>query len=423
MMSRPLLVVVSAANLLANLLFPVLAIRALGSGPAADALFLVFVLPSVAMVLLGNSVLNWMAPRLVRRPDSASRRALVWSMLWTLLAGTGCFCLLFWGVATVVRPAFAAGGSYALATDILPLAFIAVLAGVVTAVAQSLYTAERAVLGSELRTLGANALAIVAWLAAGPVTLLACALLFTLRGVLVGAALLPRLGWLRAADFSDRDLREILAESRWLLLAATYYKSEPFVDRMLFAGVSEGAAAAFHLAQQILATVSQFMGRVVTATLVAPLSESVHAADGMRAGRLLRRALLQMTAVGLAVWLLFLLAGEPLVRMLLAGSAADPAQAVLAAQILVLLGGYMLAALLGQVLAQTLYTTGETRLLLWVSVINYTWGLIVKVLALYWFGVLGLAAALSVAWLLNLVLPVLYRPAIFGGKRRSGSVP
>ena len=77
--TRTLLAVTSAFNLAANLLFPVLAVRALGGGNAADALFMVFILPTVVAVLLANSVLNWSTPRLVRREDTASRRALAWS--------------------------------------------------------------------------------------------------------------------------------------------------------------------------------------------------------------------------------------------------------------------------------------------------------------------------------------------------------
>jgi peptidoglycan biosynthesis protein MviN/MurJ (putative lipid II flippase) len=292
-----------------------------------------------------------------------------------------------------------------------------VLATVVTALAQSLYTAERAVPQAEWRTLLANAAAAACWLLVSPQTLWACALLFALRALLVAAFLLPRLGPPRRPDFADRDLREVLRESRVLLLAATYYKSEPFVDRLLLATVAGGAAAAFHLAQQVVGMVSLLMNRLVTAPLVAPLSASVHAADAGLARRLMRRALARMLATGLAAWLLFALAGLPLLQLLFAGTALDAAAIAASAQLLVLLGGYLLGVLCGQVLAQGYYCTGDTRRMVWLGVAGYTLGLLLKALALWRFGVPGLAAAASLSWLLNALalrafLPLRRLPAL-----------
>ncbi|MFZ5722436.1 MAG: lipid II flippase MurJ [Pseudomonadota bacterium] len=411
--SRTPLAVASAVNLLANLLFPALAIRALGIGPAADALFMVFILPGVVVVLLGNSVLNWATPRLVRRSDPASRRQLAWSLLWILLGGVGALCVLLSLPAWLLRPGLAAGSSYALAIDALPAGCVAMLAATGAAVGQALHTAGRAVLESELRTLVANAVILAVWFAVDPSTLAACAWLFALRGVLHAGVLLPRLGMPRPADLSDRDLREVLRDSRLLLLAATYYKSEPFVDRLLFASVSGGAAAAFHLAHQLLATVTLLMNRVITAPMVAPLAERVHAGDGAGARRVLARALWRMALTGVLVWLLFAVAGEPLVRLLFLDAVPEAAHVALTAQLLVLLGGYMLAILLGQTLAQAYYTTGHTRAVMWLGIAGFTLGLAIKALALWYFGAAGLAAALSVSWLLNVSLYGLFRPAIF----------
>lgn len=412
----------SAFNLLANLWFPVLAVRALGAGNAADALFLVFILPAVIAVLLANSVLNWSTPRLVRRADPAARRQLSWSLLWVLLGCVGILCVALWLLAQLWRPALAPAGSYAQAIAIIPAGFVAILASVVTSVAQALFTAERNVVGSEWRTLVANLLALLAWLVLEPATLAACAGLFALRAVLVALLLAPWLGrpsWLVAGD---RDLREVLRESRWLLLAATYYKSEPFVDRLLFASVSAGAVAAFHLAHQILALVTVLMNRVITATLVAPLADAVHVSDAGRARRLLHRALLWMAVTGVLVWVVFLLAGEPLVRLLFAGVSTAPGQIELTAQLLVLLGGYMLGILLGQVLGQALYTTGNTRAMMALGIGGFTLGLAIKVFALWQFGVPGLAAALSVSWLLNVLLYYGFRPAIFRRQPAPGAI-
>ncbi|MFZ5757748.1 MAG: lipid II flippase MurJ [Pseudomonadota bacterium] len=411
--SRTPLAVVSAVNLLANLLFPVLAIRALGAGSAADALFMVFILPGVVMVLLSNSVLNWITPRLVRRADAGSRRALCWSLLWVLLAGMVVLCIVLAVPAQLALPYLAAGSGYALAVAILPAGFVAMLASVVTAVAQSLFTAERAVLAGELRTLAANMAAAMVWLLVDPSTLTDCALLFALRAVLGSAFMATRLGRLRAPGFSDRDLREVLRESRVLLVAATYYKSEPFVDRLLFATVSGGAVAAFHLAHQIMSVVTLLMNRVVTATLVAPLAEAVHAGNGHRARRLLARSLAGMVLAGVVFWLLFLLGGEALLTLLFAGTDTGSAHITLTVTIFLLLGGYMLGVLLGQVLGQMYYTTGDTRTMMAVGIAGYTLGLALRAVALWQFGAAGLAAAISLSWLVNLLMYYGFRPAVF----------
>ncbi|MFZ5699197.1 MAG: lipid II flippase MurJ [Pseudomonadota bacterium] len=424
--ARTALAAVSAANLLQNLLFPILALRTLGASNAADALFMVFILPGVVMVLLGNSVLNWSTPRLVRRADDTSRRVLCWSLLWTLQAGVLLLCFALWLGAWLVLPYVQPAGGYALAIGVLPLGLLAMLATVVTAIGQSLFTAESDVLGSEFRTFIANLIAMAAWFVFDPATLVACAALFALRAVLVAALLLPRLGVPRKARLHDADLRDVLRESRVLLLAATYYKSEPFVDRLLFASVPGGAVAAFHLAQQVLSVVTLMMNRVITAPLVAPFAERMHAGDGPGARILLRTALGYMAAVGIAVWILFVVAGELLVRLLFSGTAYSAEHIALTAQMLTLLGGFMLAVLFGQVLAQVFYCSGETRRMVVLSVGGYTVGLLLKVLALWQFGVMGLVAASSLSWLLNvsafrLVVPGILRRVAARGAHSAGA--
>lgn len=409
--ARFILASASTANLAANLLFPVLAVRALGIGTDVDALFMVFILPGVVMVLLGNSVLNWSTPRLVRRADDASRRALCWSLLWILLAVVGGGCVLLGLAGAWSLPRLDPAGSYAHAVAVLPAGLVAMLATVVVALAQSLHVAERDVAGSEWRTLLANLATTLIWFALAPATLWACALLFALRPLLTAMMLAPRLGPPRRPDTSDEDLRAVLRESRWLLLAATYYKSEPFVDRLLFATVSGGAVAAFHIAQQVMGTVSLLVNRTVTAPMVAPLSASVHAGETAKAASLLHRTLAKVGVIGLLAWGVLLFAAEPLVSLLYSGMSVESTSVELTARMLLILGGYLLAMLLGQVLAQAYYCAGATRRMIALGIAGYTTGLVLKAVALWQFGVLGLAGASSLAWLLNATMLRLFLPA------------
>lgn len=414
--ARSLLAFSATANLLQNLLFPVLAVRALGVGAASDALFMVFVLPGVVTVLLANSVLNWLAPRLVHRPDDASRRVLCWSLLWVLLAGVTGLCAALWLAASLVLSGHAEADSFALAASVLPLGLAAVLMAVIAALAQALFTAERDVPGAEWRTLLGKSTALLLWLWVEPATLTACALLFTLRALCVATLLAPRLGRPLRGQWQDADLRGILRESRWLLVAATYYKSEPFVDRLLFASAPGGAVAAYHLATQVLAVVTQLMQRLVAAPLVAPLAEAAQAGDAPGMRRLFFSALWRCVLVGLVLWAAFALGGEKLLGWLLAGTSQDAghdaAQTALTAQMLVILGGFMLAVLIGQITAQMYYCTGSTRQVVILSVLAYTLGLVLKVLALWQFGMLGLVAAVSVSWLLNVAMFGAFIPGI-----------
>jgi peptidoglycan biosynthesis protein MviN/MurJ (putative lipid II flippase) len=421
--ARSLLAAMSAANLLQNLLFPVLAVRALGAGSAADALFMVFVLGAVVNVLLANSVLNWVTPRLVRRRDDESRRQLCWSLLWVLAAGVCLLCALLWLGAYRMVDSRTVGESYALAFTVLPLGFIAVLATVIASLAQCLFVAERDVPGGEWRALLGSTLALLAWFAAGPETLLACAALFTLRAVLMTVVVLPRLGKPRWLCRHDPDLRDILRESRVLLLAATYYKSEPFVDRLLFASAPGGAVAAYHLAGQILAVVTQLVQRVLIAPLIAPFAEAVNRADLPRMRRIIAGAMLRAVLLGVVVWVLVILAGEALLAMLLAGSSVSAAQIHLTAQMMTILGGFMLAVLVGMVSAQVYYCCGETRRVVVYSSAAYTVGLVMKIVALWQFGVMGLVVAVTVSWVLNVVWFGAKIPEIFRGIEQRGPVP
>lgn len=420
--SRALLTTTSLVNLLVNLVFPVLAVRALGAGTNADALFIVFILPQLVVVLLGNSVLNWLTPRLVRREGDDSRRSLCWSLLWVLLAAILVLCALLWMLAYLLLGDRAAGDPYGLAAAILPIGLSAIFGAVAAALAQSLYTAERHVLAGEWRTLVANAVALAAWFAIAPSTLVACALLFAFRPLATAAILLPRLGRPCAPDRADRDLREILRESRLLLVAATYYKSEPFVDRLLFATASPGAVAAYHLAMQVIGTVTQMMQRVVVAPMIAPYAEAVHSADIPRMRRIIRSATAVMLAAGIAWWAIFGIAGEPLVALLFRNATTAHVDPALIAHMLVILGGYMSALLLGFVSAQVYYCGGETRRVVVLSTLAFTLGIAIRVVALYWWGITGLVAAVSIAWVLNVGLFYAGIPGIFRRTQARGPV-
>lgn len=421
--ARTLLTVTSAANLLQNLLFPVLAVRALGAGSDTDALFMVFILPTVAMVLLAGSVFNWLTPRLVRRLDDASRRDLSWSLMWVLLAGVSVFCALLWWLTAFALDGRNINDSYALAGGVLPLGLIAVLATVVSSLSSCLFVAERDVLGGEWRSLLGSSLALFAWVWVAPETLFACAALFALRAVCMAVVLLPRMGMPRLPLWQDKDLREILRESRLLLLAATYYKSEPFVDRFLLASAPGGAVAAYHLAGQILAVVTQLAQRVLIAPLIAPFAEAVHQADIPRMRKIISAAFLRALLLGLVVWAMVIVGADVLLRMLFAGSAVDPEHLALTAQMMAVLGGFMLAVLLGMVSAQVYYCSGETRRVVVYSSMAVTGGFVLKLLALWQFGVMGLVAAISLSWLFNVIWFCGKIPEVFRAVEQRGPLP
>lgn len=420
--ARFLLTATALANLLLNLLFPVLAVRALGAGADTDALFMVFVLPGVITVLLGNSVLNWLTPRLVRRQDPASRRLLCWGLLWTLSLGVAALCLLLWAGGSVAL-AGREPDSYTRALEILPWGIVAVLVSVAAALAQCLYIAERDVPAGESRALLGGVLVLAVWLAVSPATLEACALLFMLRALAVTVLVMPRLGKPGGLAWSDTDLRDILRESRLLLLAATYYKTEPFVDRLLFASAPGGAVAAYHLAGQLLAVVTQMVQRTLIAPLIAPFAEAVHRADLPRMRRIIYGTYVRVLILGLTVWALIIFAGEPLLGWMFSGSGVEPAHLALTADMLNILGGFMMAVLFGLVSAQVCYCTGETRRVVVYSSAAYTVGLVIKLLMFWQFGVIGLVAAVSFSWLLNVVWFFHKIEEMFAGVEQRGPLP
>lgn len=418
--ARTLLALTSAANLLQSVLFPVLAVRALGAGENADALFMVFVVAAVVNVLLANSVLNWVTPRLVRRANDASRRQLVWSLLWVLLLAVSGLCVALWLVAWFTVADRVPLDSYALAFAVLPAGLVAVLATVIAALAQCLFVAERDVLGGEWRALLGSTIALAVWFFIGPETLLACSVLFMLRTLLVMLALLPRLGVPRALERNDADLRDILRESRVLLLAATYYKSEPLVDRLLFASAPGGAVAAYHLASQVLGVVTQLAQRVLVAPMIAPFAQAVQRADLPRMRQLISRTLLRTLALGALIWAAVIAGGEGFLALLLADAGISAEDISLAADMMSLLGGFMLAVLMGIVSAQVYYCCGETRRVALYSSVVCTIGVPIKLIGLWQFGVMGLVAGISLSWLLNVAWFWWKVPEIFADVARRG---
>jgi peptidoglycan biosynthesis protein MviN/MurJ (putative lipid II flippase) len=115
---------------------------------------------------------------------------------------------------------------------------------------------------------------------------------------------------------------------------------------------------------------------------------------------------------------LVIVAGEWLFALMLAGSGVAAADIALAADMMALLGGYMLAVLMGIVSAQVYYCCGETRRVALYSTVVVTLGVPVKLLGLWQFGVPGLVAGISLSWLLNVAWFWWKVPVIFADVAR-----
>jgi peptidoglycan biosynthesis protein MviN/MurJ (putative lipid II flippase) len=110
-----------------------------------------------------------------------------------------------------------------------------------------------------------------------------------------------------------------------------------------------------------------------------------------------------MVLISLAGVAVLILAGRPLLSALLGHGQFTDARIAELWWILLLLSGVWVGGAAGQVLATSFYASGDTRTPTRIGVIGFTVAIGLKLLAFWYFGLLGLAVAASLYYLGNTV--------------------
>ncbi len=391
---------------------------AVGPGLETDALFAALVVPQLILQVVAGALTHVLTP-LLSVHEPAERRRQGWSFVQgvalLLLLGGGLLALSapVWLPWTV--PGFPAWAQ-ALAVDLVRIQLLGMLLTGLASVLRSVCHAwGRFALAEFGPVLGLTAaLAFVVWML--PQTGVRAAAWGTALGAGVHVlALAPALGAYRRPDWGGAATREAARRMRPLALGYLYLKSEDLVDRLLASMAPAGGLSLLHLAQQIYDAGSGVLHKSVTAPLVPRLARAAAAGEWRAFHRDNRRWLLTMLALTLTALVGLIWIGQPLLALVFARGRFGAGNTEQLWWLLLALGGVWIGGAVGGILSSSFYAQGNTRTPVQVAVVGFTVAIGLKVGGFQLWGVMGIAVATSLYYLLNCL--TLFALLVRAGKR------
>ena len=411
---------ISGANIVSAVLFQWLLLTMLGPGLESDALFAGLTIPQLFSTVVSSSLTHVLVP-LLAGEDADSQRHDTWTLMalcGALFATISVFLVAttpWWAPWTVAG--FSAEGKV-LTTQFAQISVIGMTFAGINAVqiaygyARGRYTwADGAPMTANIIALGLLILLLprygaiaAAWISVGR---LMFQTLLLMRGM--GAPARP--------DFSTTLIAKAWARMKPLLLGASYYKMDPLVDRYLLSSLLPGTLSIFYLAQQLYGAASQVVVKALAVPAITRLAIAHKAGNAAEFARDLRRTTAIMTGIGVFLIACLIMVGLPILRLMLEHGKFQASDSRLLWLILVLSCGQFIWGALGSMLAGAFYARGDTRTPSWLGSLSFTIAIGIKILMFSYYGVYGLAIAVSIYFFMSvaMVLLSLYRHGALSG--------
>ena len=401
------LAALAAANILLSSLTYGYVLFVVGPGPQTDALFASIAVPRLILAVIGGSLTQVLLPVLaVQTAEDAGRSG--WNLF--LLLGSGLIALEillhvlapFW-VAAVVPGFSEESRSFTVVLSRIHLAgmVVSVLCGVLATVHQANKRFVRVELIS-LFAAGSSFLFLLWALEGHGVKAAAWAVL--LRTGVQLLLLLPGAVRFCVPDWRNPVVVEIWCRFKPLLFGTAYYKLGPMIDRFLSSMSPAGGLSLFYFGQQAVSMVNDIIYKAFTIPTIPLLSRHAQAQDWPGFRSLLRRRLLIVGTVTGAGYLTFLVLGEWILSGIASHARLSDADVRIFWWIIVALVGFLIAGALGQITSAAFYAKGNTATPTKVGVFGFTLGILFKIVGFFQFGLVGIAAATTLYYILNFVV-------------------
>lgn len=412
------LAALSGFNIILTFLFQWYLLTNLGPSWETDALFAGMTIPQLVLAVTTGSLMHVLVPLLAGDNDR-NFRVDAWSFLFlvgglfTVGAGVLYYYADIWVPFTV--PGFDEA-SKSLAITLTRVQLIGMVFISINSVQWAVYHAQSKFLWAEATPLLASvaALAILAW-ALPRYGIIAAAWASTIRFGFQTVLLAPGMGRPLKPNFKSPAIKLGWLRLRPLLLGTSYYKTDQFLDRFLLSSAPHGGISLYNLAQQIYGAIGQVLNKSLVAPLVPQLSYLHKISDKRPFLRLYNKKIYQIIAICILFILIFLFSGERILSLIVGHGNFSEANITELWWLMIWLSGLLIGSVAGQIASSAFYSIGDTRTPTIVSVITYTLYVPIKIMAFYWFGIIGLAGVTSVYYIANLIIQFLlfknaYRP-------------
>ncbi len=289
-----------------------------------------------------------------------------------------------------------------LAIELTKIQVWSILSAGLTIAPMTLLRAQEKILFTEIRSLIASTIGLVALVPATQYYgILGASLVFLLRSWIHLILVIPVLGSSRITKPSKALYRTIWHRTAPWLLAAPIYKLSPIVDRVLAANSPVGHLSSLVYGQQFWNSGLRIIDRSLATPFLTRSSKAVKSREielVSREYRVILRTIFMITSLILSGFWLW---GDDLI-LLLTEVSNFPVQSVYSFWLVTLvLGGTFIAGGWSQVSTAAMYSLGMTRYLTRVAITTFFLSTAVKILLFVLYGVPGLAVGCVLYPLLN----------------------
>jgi peptidoglycan biosynthesis protein MviN/MurJ (putative lipid II flippase) len=276
--------------------------------------------------------------------------------------------------------------------------------GGMTTVLKSAYYAEQRFLYPELSQVIASLAVLVGVFYAIPVYgIVAVAWGAVIRWGLWTAMLCQWIDW-RVHSVYDRAMtKRVWQRMRALLYGASIYKTGPIIDRYLASLGPVGSISLLTFGNQLYGVFLALTDKVFATPLLSIAAKHRKLGDTSLLWRNYRQKLLLTGTMALAVWAAFALCGQWGLTLLVGYGKFGAEQINMLWQLMVVLGGMLVAGVVGQLASNCLYALGKTSVVVRLAMVNFFICAAIKVVAFNAVGIVGIAIGIVAYQVLNAV--------------------
>lgn len=401
---------IATSNLVVIFLFQWYLMARLGPGSETDAFFAGATLPQIFLNVLIGPMMHALVPMFAAR----HKESLVddaWAVLLFLALFFTTLGLLLGASANIWIPLVFPGfdpGTHALIEKLTHIQLIGMVFSAVNCAQWALHHSQGRFIDAELRPLFASAVSFGVLVVTLPIYGVEAAAWTVVLRLMMQTLLLARgFGKPKGWNWNHVFYFQVWHRIRPLLLSGLYYKSEELLDRYLLSTAAPGSLSIYHFALQIYVATNSIFNKAFSAPLMTRLSTLAVSGERRRFNREYSLGLFVALGATLLGFLVLLMFGQPLLSLLVGYGKFNHEDVYLFWQLLVCMGGILVAGTATQVVSAAYYAKGDTRRPAIIGAVIYTLYVPGKLYAFYEFGLLGLAVATSLHYTVAFVTKAL----------------
>lgn len=385
-------------NLAVQFLFQWFIITSLGPGNQTDALFGAMALPQFILLVLCGSLTMVVLPIIAKYTGNKFLEA-SWNyfhVIGLLFVGIAVLLLITanWWVALIL-PGLK-GLNFHLALNLSRIQVIAMVFSALFSVVWTINTAKGNFFRIEFTSIATNLIAfIVLIIFIHSLGIYMVAWVSVLRVILQLLFLMMIMGPYRRPDFNSPFFKITWKKLKPLVIGNAYFQADPLVDRHLTSRGITGELTLLNFAQQLYQAVNSILLKVLVNTMIPEMAKAYAAGDIKRFDHILRKRLFISFAFLTTGYIAMLGMGEWLLGLIFSFKKMTPGDVHQLWWLLVLLGGYLLGDIIGNVTSGAFFAKGDTATPTKIGMILFTIYIPVKVFCYFKFGIAGLAIAAS----------------------------